>query len=285
MVDESLLGPITPSSLSLSFKKSEMATVDLIGLVHLSDLKNRQSLVNALSEFVSDAREAGLSLARLDAKMNGALDSIMAVNEYALNQIESAREKEPSKLVSALVPWRQGKMVDEVVKETFLDVMDMLNENLERVVLEVLVNTQNLNTLQEKLRTIHDIVAREDKSVTEERDALTDDILGKLWTKLGGNDKELRNFGRNLGLLAGIGDARDLASARVAATFHTLQKADREMQDMRERVAAPNLVKSKIPPEVHMKVIRAGLDRLAEGRERAKALEQEALRNAFAAES
>ena len=285
MVDESLHGPTTPSFLSLSFKKSEMATADLIGLVRLSDLRSRESLANALSGFANDAREASLSLARLDAKMNGALDSIAAVNDYALNRIGSARENQPSKLVSALAPWTQGKPVEEIVKQTFLDAMDILSENLERVVLEVMVNTQNLNALGEKLRTIQEIVSRDDKSVTEERDALTGNILGALWTKLGGNNKELRNFSRNLKLLNDVGSARELASARVVATLHSLQKADKGMQDMRERVAAPNLARSKIPPEVHMRIIRAGLDRLAEGRERAKALEQKAWRKVFTMDS
>lgn len=279
MLDEAVSGATTPSSLSLDLKKTEMATADLIALVRLSNLKSRDSLAETLSEFVSSAKGAGRALARLDSKMNGAMDSIMAMNDYALHAIEGARANEPSKLVKALTPWSSGKTADEVVKETFIDAMNVLSEHLERIILEVETNTQNLDALEEKLNTIREIVAREDASVSADRE----ELLGYLWTKLGGNRKDLRNFARNLKMLGELGNYRKAAQARVTATLHTLERVSQEMEDMRERVAAPNLAGSKIAPEIHMKSIRNGLERLSEGRRRARSLEEEALRKALEA--
>jgi hypothetical protein len=50
------------------------------------------------------------------------------------------------------------------------------------------------------------------------------------------------------------------------------------MEELRERVAAPELVGDAIPIDVHMKSIRSGLDRLKERRIGAKQLEEQ-LRN------
>jgi hypothetical protein len=279
MLDDSVLTSTTPSSLSLDLKKTEMATADLIALVRLSKLKSRDSLAETLSDFVQGARGAGRSLARLDAKMNGAMDSIMAMNDYALHAIEGARAKEPSKLAMALVPWSQGKTADEVVRETFGDAMNVLSDHLARIILEVETNTQNLDALDEKLNTLRSIVSREDSSVSADRE----ELLSYLWTKLGGNRKDLKNFNRNLKMLSDLGNYRKAAQARVVATLHTLERVSQDMEDMRERVAAPNLAGSTVAPEVHMKSIRKGLERLEEGRKRARSLEEEALRKALEA--
>lgn len=71
MLDESMS---SGSSLSLDIKKTEMATADLVALIRLSDLKSKESLAQNLGEFIVDAKSAGRSLHRLDAKMNGAID-------------------------------------------------------------------------------------------------------------------------------------------------------------------------------------------------------------------
>jgi hypothetical protein len=62
------------------------------------------------------------------------------------------------------------------------------------------------------------------------------------------------------------------------AALHTLQGMSHEMEDIRERVAAPDLAAPQIAPEVHMKSIQMGLERLKESRVRAKELDQKATR-------
>jgi len=56
------------------------------------------------------------------------------------------------------------------------------------------------------------------------------------------------------------------------------------MEDLRERVAAPELIGSKIPVEVHMKSIRSGLERLKEGRVRSRQLQENAVNRALGIE-
>jgi hypothetical protein len=74
---------------------------------------------------------------------------------------------------------------------------------------------------------------------------------------------------------------RKHASAHIVAALHTLKSVNQDLEEMRERAAAPNLAGSKIKPEVHMNSIKNGLERLRVGRSRARQIEEAALRKAL----
>ncbi|RDB26345.1 hypothetical protein Hypma_006741 [Hypsizygus marmoreus] len=271
LLDESVGG----SGLSLEIKKAEMATADLVTLVRVSNLKSRDMLGDSLGEFVDDAKKTGRDLQRLSSKIGGAVDSIMAVNDYALHEIEAANVKAPTILNAyGLMPWAARRPATEVVARTFGEAMNVLSSSMQRLILEAEVNLANLDRLEERLSTLHDLVSREDSSISGARA----EVLSDLWTKLGGNRRTLRGFDEHLGLLRNLGMYRKKALAHVVAALQSLQAMSSDMEDIRERVAAPELTGSKIPVEVHMKSIKNGLERLKEGRVRAKRLEEEAMR-------
>lgn len=200
----------------------------------------------------------------------------MAVNDYALQAIESARAKELSQWsLQSLVPWQAPrKRIDAVVMRTFNEAMSTLSVNMERLIVEAEHNLHNLNDLEERLATLHEIIAREDTSILSARA----DLLEDLWSRLGGNRKSLRNFDDHLALLKGLANYRKEALVHVVAALQTLRAMSEDMEDMRERVVAPDLIGKTVPAEVHMKSIQMGLDRLREGRTRAKKLEEDAVR-------
>ncbi|KAF9005058.1 hypothetical protein BDQ17DRAFT_1424218 [Cyathus striatus] len=101
-----------------------------------------------------------------------------------------------------------------------------------------------------------------------------EELLGELWTKLGGNKKALRKFNQHLSLLRDLGEYRKQALIRVVA----VQSMSEDMEDLRERVAAPELVESRVPVEVHIKGIRNGVERLKQGRMKAKGVEEATIR-------
>lgn len=200
----------------------------------------------------------------------------MAVNDYALQSIESARAEEGSHWsMKRIVTWKNPrKQTNDVVMRTFDEAMNVLSVNMERLILEAEHSLHNLNNLEERLATLHEIVAREDSSISSAKS----DLLEDLWTRLGGNRKSLRNVDYHLGLLKGLGTYRQQALVHVVAALQTLRAMSEDMEDMRERVAAPDLIGDTVPVEVHMKSIQMGLDRLREGRIRAKKLEEDAVR-------
>ena len=198
----------------------------------------------------------------------------MAVNDYALQRIDAVQKNKPSPLY-ALVPWKSHrKSINEIVVETFGEAMNILSSDMGRLIIEAEANIVALNDLGERLSTLHDIVSREDLTLSGEKA----DLLANLWTTLGFNRHELRNFDQSLSLLKELKTYRQQALARVVAALQTLQSMSADMEDLRERVARPALTGSKIPVEVHMKSIKFGLERLREGRTRAKELDEAAIK-------
>ena len=199
----------------------------------------------------------------------------MAVNDYALQQIDAAQKTKFSRLYAALIPWKsRKKFVNQVVVETFGEAMNILSTDMDRLIIEAEANVIDLNILEERLKTLHEIISREDIKLSSEKT----DLLAELWTLLGYNRDELRNFDQSLLLLKELKTYRQQALNRVVAALQTLQMMSADMEDLRERVARPAIAGSAIPVEVHMKSIQYGLERLREGRIRAKELDEAAIR-------
>jgi len=269
LLDESSSGSV----LALQIKKAEMATTDLVTLVRVSDLKSRDTLGDSLRQFVDDARVAGRALNKLNAKVAGAVDGIMAVNDYALKTIEAAQSESPPSIFGQLVPWNPKPKTD-LVLSTFEDSMNYLSFTMQGLVLEFELNLQNLNKLEEQLSVLHELVSREDGSISSAKS----ELLSELWTKVGGNRRKLRGYEHHLQLLKGLTEYRKQALVHVVSALQTLTQMSEDIENLRERVAAPELAGSRIPVEVHIKSIQNGLDRVKEGRSKAKVRESEALK-------
>ncbi|KAA1477180.1 hypothetical protein DENSPDRAFT_828456 [Dentipellis sp. KUC8613] len=268
LLEEAVDGP----GLALEIKQAEMATSDLATLVRVSELTSRDRLAEALTDFVSDSRKVGRGLHQFSSKVGGAVDNIMAVNDYALHAIEAANSKSSALSLRKLWPFAPDEAATaQIVTKTFSDAMDTLSVNMERLILEAEVSLSNLEKLEQRLSTIHELVAREDKTLSTAKE----DLLASLWTILGGNRRELKRFEHHLSLLANVGGYRERALAHVVAALQTLQGMSSDMEELRARVAAPELVGTHIPVEVHMRSIRAGLDRLQDRRVRAQQREED----------
>ncbi|KAL7279308.1 hypothetical protein ACG7TL_007149 [Trametes sanguinea] len=259
------------SGLSLEIKKAEMASQDLITLVKFSELKSRDLLAQSLFEFVEDAKKTGKGLQKLTSKINGAVDKIMAINDYALNTIEST-QNEPKSVLKIIWPFAStpAQHTQDVVVQAFRDSMDVHAAEMRRLILELSVSEANLERLDMHLATLHELCTRENLTLSEARD----DLLSELWTLLGGNRRRLRGMESNLDLLRELGEYRKRAAAHVAAAKQTLLAMSEDMEDLRERVAAPDVVGDRIPVEVHMKSIQSGLERLKEDRIKAREREE-----------
>jgi len=264
LLDES----VGSAGLSLEIKKAEMATSDLVTLVKVSDLKSRELLARSLEDFVGDARKSGRGLQKLSSKIGGAVDTILAVNDHALNTIK-AHEAKSRGLIARFSPLSSTSK--QLITKTFDDAMTILSSSMQRIVLEAQVSMSNLDNLEQRLTTLHEIIIRENGSISAEREQL----LADLWTFLGGNKRKVRGLDGHLFLLRNIGEYRTKALAHVSAAMHALEGMSEDMEDLRERVAAPDIAGDRIPVEVHMKSIKAGLDRLTEQRYRARIREEE----------
>jgi len=202
-------------------------------------------------------------------------ESVMAVNGYAMRTIQDAEKNAPSPYsFAALSPFHTGPTTQEVIVGAFTSAMDTFSVIIQRLILEAEISLLNLETLEEDLSAIREAVMREDLSVATEKS----ELLGALWTKLGGNGRTLRDYEKRLHLLKDLGEYQKQAQEHVLAALQTLSLMNEDMEDLRERVAAPELVDGRIPLHVHIESIQNSLQRLQEGRVRAKEREEEVMR-------
>jgi len=267
LLDESVGG----SGLALEIKKAEMATTDLVTLVRVSKLSSKELLADVLVEFVGNAKETSRGLLKLNAKVSSAVDDILAINDHALRAIEAP--KPGSSLMTYIWPFSRNTGTD-LLTTTFSQSLSVLSTSFQRLIIQAEMSLHSLDKLEMQLNNIQDILTREDVHVT----AAQSDVLAELWTKLGGNRDQLRSFKGNLRLLKELGSYRSRALAHVVGALQALQTLSADMEELRERVAAPELAGGEIPVEVHVRSIRSGIERLKEGRARASEKEEEAVK-------
>ncbi|EPT01670.1 hypothetical protein FOMPIDRAFT_1144623 [Fomitopsis schrenkii] len=259
---------VVTSSIGLRLKQSEIATHDLVTLVRYSELKGRDILVEALKRFVDDAKLTGEGLHTLSAKINGAVDRITAVNDYAMQTIESVSKKggfSLSRIISAF-----GSAAEGAILRSFSDAMDTLARETQRTLLEASASVANLERLQEHLLTIHDICEREGVELGEAHA----ELLSALWTALGGNRRTVRRNELHLALLKEVGRYRKEALMHVVVTRDVLQALAADVEELRASAAAPEIVGDSVPPEVLIRSIGSQVERLKEERQRASERQQ-----------
>lgn len=133
-----------------------------------------------------------------------------------------------------------------------------------------------LNNLEDRLDVIHDISTRDGMHTQ----AMKDEVLSSLWAMVGGNRGKLKSMDRKLDLLRQLGVYRKNAMAHVSKTLLRLQAIGAGLEDLRERVGSPELLRDRvdIPLSVHLENIQLGIERLEEGRRTARKLEDEQIR-------
>ncbi|KAJ3872876.1 hypothetical protein F5051DRAFT_338568 [Lentinula edodes] len=260
------------SGLSLDIKKAEMAMSDLVILVKFSELTSKDVLGDALSAFAHDARRAGRGLQTLGSKVGGAVDLILAVNEYAMTKLSSIPSTS-SFISQTLVPFHSASSLEKVFLLAFAESMNILAATIQRLILIAEIELAHLEKLEEHLSLIHEIVCREDSSISSAKA----ELLGEIWTRLGGNQRELKGHDAHLELLRGISGYRKQALAHVVSALQILRALSDDMGDMRERMMMPELVGSQIPLEVQITSIQHSLQRLRDSKVLAKEREEGAI--------
>jgi len=293
---EDLLESSSGTALALDIKKSEIAIRDLSTLVKTSDLVCKEALAGKLEEFVGEARDVGRGLQRLGSRVGGAVDIILAMDEYALRsleainprQVSAGQSEESLSFAGALLApfigrssWPAIRAQRALLIRTFNMAAQEMQTQLGRLIIEAEASLILLDRLEVMLNTVHEIVTRDDMDMQTKRD----EVFAKLWTKLGGNRRKLSVFASHLTLLANVAHYRRTALLRVSATMLQLRQLSTDLDDIRDRVAAPSLVGEQedeggIPIEVHIESIRKGVERLGEYRKRSIERENEQLRSA-----
>lgn len=154
-----------------------------------------------------------------------------------------------------------------------MESMTILNAVVENLILLAEVQLMNIDRLEEHLSMIHVLTVREDSVIS----SVKADLLGDIWTLLGGNRRMLKGYDNNLELLRGVGGVRMQAWAHITSALQLLMQLRDDMEVMEETLSRPRLTASHTSVEVHMKSIELGVERLRESKALVRKKEGESL--------
>ncbi|PWW75053.1 hypothetical protein C7212DRAFT_205809, partial [Tuber magnatum] len=278
------------SSMALDLKNSEVAVRDLSMLVRVSKLVNRDELSERLDDFVQTAKQTSRGLTRFGSRVNGVVDNLLAMDEFAIRSLENAQlssttTDSPPSISSAVsrivlaplhfIAPRNPQMTESSILKTFLQASTTMDTSIQRLILEAELVLRDLDDLENRLSTIQDMASREDSLIQEKHQ----EVLAEPWSFLGGNRRKLANFASHRSLLANIATYRSRALAHVSASLIRLQQMQSDLEDLMLRDAqGEGETVGEIPLEVHVESIRKGVERLNRGRERLKGRENDHVR-------
>ncbi|KAF8445515.1 hypothetical protein BGX38DRAFT_1195040 [Terfezia claveryi] len=297
------------TALARAMKSSEMAVSDLSTVVRYSDLKCKESLSSKLDAFATDAKASVRALSGWGSKVGGVLDQLLSINQYSLRELNSLRELEnrkgfismvlapldpiltpilykPASFLASMTSGaynspptpsalstvtRHSPQTRAQIAATFNKAAEVLELNLRQLVGDGETIFVSLTHLSEQHKPIYDEIVREVVDIKKEEEV----VLSSLWTRMGGNQLQRKNFRDNAKLLEMIGKYEEEARGYVESTVLELDRMMADLEILRRRVAEPLLIgegnkrqihmgatSGDIPLQVHIEAIEKAVERL-----------------------
>ncbi|KAI0375842.1 hypothetical protein BV20DRAFT_1032235 [Pilatotrama ljubarskyi] len=234
--------------LTLNMKHAGLAVQDVIALVKGSNITSKVPLSETLSAFVLDAKDLARGLQLFTSKVLGTIDRVSTFNSYILREIQAASS--------------QGRRsdLDAMLARMFWVSMDVFASQVAQLLSDASVTETKLDTLEERLAAVHGLCVEEAFATS----VAQYELLGRLWTILGGNKDQLRDLGHRSTVLDQVQEYRSVAAAYIAAATQTLMSVDADLAELREQLTSPAVPSAGFPIEVHIASIEHGLYRLRE---------------------
>lgn len=271
----------TNVGLPMDMKKSETSIRDLRQVVRFSNIPSKNELLHEFDGFVETARIASYDLQKFNSHVGRGVDAVLSTARWTQRVLDDIDLKSQERgLLPAfisdtlLAPFQPVQFTEARLLNQYIEHTHVVSGEIERLIDEAQILLQTLQNLEDRLEVIHSISLRDGEQVSGDRD----EILGHLWSKIGGNKAKRDRFERQLKLLRQVGQYRKSAFAHVANTIVKLQGMQSELEELRTRVgsaaAAEEAGARHVPLSVHIENIKLGVERLEIGREKARELEQ-----------
>lgn len=271
-------------SLPMDMKRGEASIRDLRQLVRYSQLNSKGELVLEFDGFIDTARIASYDLQKFNSHIGRAVDNVLATTRWTTRVLDGIQLRDAQRGAIAsfvednlLAPFQPTKFTESALLDQYIKHTSIIEEEIHRLIDEAQALLMVLANLEDRLEIIHGIVTR-DKNLAR---AKKEEILSELWSLVGGNRGRVKKMDRQLALLQQVGVYRKSAYAHVSGTILKLQAIGAGLEDLRERVGSPELLRDRIdvPLSVHIENIQRGVERLEEGRQSAKKVENEHIRH------
>lgn len=280
------------NSLNLPFemKEGETSVRDLRQTVTFSNIRSKNELLMEFGGFIDTARRASGDLQTFNSHVGGACDIILStarwtqriLDDMALQQQGGIRGSKTANVISSLLtnyilsPFQPIQFTPSTLLSVYIEHTNKIGEQISRLLTEGQSLLQILKSLEDRLEAIASIVHRDNLRATADKD----EILGQLWTMLGGNRAKLDKANKQLNLLRSVSEHRKLAWHHVSSAILKLQAMSAELESLRERLGSAQSLPDhpEIPLSVHLETIRLGVERLEAGRANAREIERAFLR-------
>ncbi|KAK1061491.1 hypothetical protein LTR74_011005 [Friedmanniomyces endolithicus] len=244
-------------------QETGIAVWDLGESVRYTNMTSAPRIVNQLDELSDSIKTIALEMTRFFAGVDGDVDAILYVMEWAQLELANLISKPPSRissiwsnahsLLSSLGLISQGQLTQSL--------LGMTHQQLTRATLERVFN-EYLSTLEEAIESelkygvrlfeffgaIDQQFLNLQRSVIREQDTqdrLENDFLSSLWTKvIGVNASKLRKYEKNKDLLASVRD-RTVRNKHVLGDHNQrLRSLQEGLEVLRRKLVSP-LVRSR----------------------------------------
>ncbi|KAF2260243.1 hypothetical protein CC78DRAFT_536505 [Lojkania enalia] len=269
-------------ALPAAMKHSEASIRDLKTLVKYSKLPSRSQLEVEFQAFIDTAKEASSDLTKYNSRIGRTVDRVLSINTWTKRNLDGLASREAStgslsRLLVALNPRNSFSATASLQRQIFDIYVDHVREIRQEI--DILIQVAQalllvLNNLDERLDLIHDLATRDGIALGRDHDKL----LAQLWTKLGGNQASKNELRRNLGLLKELTRYREQAIRHVSTTLLKLQEINAELENLRDGVAAPEVLgmRDDMLLERCIDAVGMSLDRLEAARGEARMREKQA---------
>ncbi|KAF8645283.1 hypothetical protein AX16_007933 [Volvariella volvacea WC 439] len=309
-----LQGSSDRSELVLEMKKVEMAGTDLMTVVEHSNLLTiKGAMKEMLKDVMEDVKEVGVRLRGFNTNIEGAIGQITVINNDALITLESTHsQRRLNALLTRKFTESMSALSNELTRlmvsaQLSLQSLTSLKEHL-----GVLDNLVQMDGVVRLTGPVSHISAGANLDVTDDAHSTAakhyhKNILADIWAFYGGN--------RPLSIGGGVdnhhqtlmlfGSFMTQAESNIEGAIKTLGDLAREVEELRARVAIPPGTGARVTVirgsktaseatdggtrgrhggvsvEAQMASIRTGLEKLKEAKERAKVLQDMAVRRAL----
>jgi hypothetical protein len=211
------------------------------------------------------------------------VDQVIATTRWTSRVLDGIQDRDTTRgtinsFISnrLLAPFQPVRFTESVLLDQYIQHTRLVEEEIYKLITQAQALLSVLNNLEDRLDIINDISTRDGVHTQ----AMKDEVLSSLWAMVGGNRGKLKSMDRKLDLLQQVGIYRRNAMAHVSGTLLQLQAMSAGLEDLRERVGSPELLRDRvdIPLSVHIENIQRGVERLEEGRRATRKLEDEQIR-------
>ncbi|KAK4962669.1 hypothetical protein LTR10_000296 [Elasticomyces elasticus] len=268
------------ANLPMDMKRSEASIRDLKHVVQYSSLPSRNELVFEFTGFIETARQASQDLSRFNSRIGRAVDHILSTNRWTLSVIDGVSAEQANRgaigrwvgeNLNMWAPFQPVSLSRDVVLDQYLRHTSAVEEQILTLITEAQALLNILDNLDGRLDVIASISTRDGLKVAGNKE----ELFAYLWTKLGGNRSSVSKLENQLTLLKEVTAYKRLAWAHVTTTIVKLQGIQATLEDLRERVAGPEVLGERVPLEVHIESINLGIERLERQRDEGRKAEME----------